>query len=126
MNRTTRSTRVLRQIGALVCLALLLAGCTIEGGVPPAVPADLATQAPYPTNASIAAARAAHADVWTIGMLDKPQDLYPYPADVATQRTTAPLTELLFPSPILAYNYGYTSTGVLERIPTIENGDAQL
>ncbi len=46
--------------------------------------------------------------------------------DAPSQRIAAPLTELMFPSPVLALNYTYTSTGVLDRIPSLENGDAEL
>ncbi|MFQ3632715.1 peptide ABC transporter substrate-binding protein [Roseiflexus sp.] len=110
---------------ALACMALV--GCTIEGGVPtpteaPTTPAS----APIPTSAIIAGRIAERSDTWMIGTLDLPSDLYPYPQTAATRRATAPIGELLFPSPILTYNYGYTVTGVLERIPTIENGDAEL
>jgi peptide/nickel transport system substrate-binding protein len=105
---------------------LLLAACAIEGGVPPVTPAVVPTLGPAPTDAAAAAANAARDDTWMIGLLDQPRDLYPYPKDATSQRVAAPLTELLFPSPVLALNYAYTSTGVLERIPSLENGDAQL
>lgn len=123
---TPLSARVLRLVSALICLSLLLTACTIEGGLPPATPISQATPAPRPTSASAAAAIAARDDTWTIGLLDKPLSLYPYHESATAQRLDAPLTELLFPSPVLAFNYGYTATGVLERIPTLENGDAQL
>ncbi len=114
----------LRRIGALVCLGLLLAACEIEGGTPRAADAPV-PPSPLPTSAA-AMANAIRDDTWAIGLLDEPKSLYPYPDSVAAQRIAAPLTELLFPSPILSINYGYTTTGVLERIPTLENGDAQI
>jgi peptide/nickel transport system substrate-binding protein len=127
MTLLSRSRSLLRSLGALVCLSLLLVACAIEGGVPPATPVAVApTFGPAPTDAAIAAAKAARDDTWAIGLIDQPRDLYPYPKDAPSQRVGAPLTELLFPSPVLALNYSYTSTGVLERIPSLENGDAQL
>lgn len=110
---------------AIACIALV--GCTIEGGVPTPTPAPTTpASAPIPTSAVIAERIAERSDTWMIGALDLPADLYPYPQSAASRRATAALTELLFPSPILTYNYGYTVTGVLERIPTLENGDAEL
>jgi peptide/nickel transport system substrate-binding protein len=127
MRSIRRSRSLLRPLCALACLSLLLAACAIEGGVPAATPVTIApTLGPAPTDATIAAANAARDSTWMIGLLDQPRDLYPYPKDAPSQRVAAPLTELLFPSPILAINYSYTSTGVLERIPSLENGDALL
>jgi peptide/nickel transport system substrate-binding protein len=125
-HRTPLSARVLRRVGAMVCLSLLLAACVIEGGVPPAVPSARPTLGPLPTSAAAATASALREDTWAIGLLDEPESLYPYPESAAAQRVAAPLIELLFPSPILAFNYGYTTTGVLERVPTLENGEAQV
>ncbi|MFL5804170.1 MAG: peptide ABC transporter substrate-binding protein [Roseiflexaceae bacterium] len=117
--------RTLRHVSLFLCVGLLLAACEVEGGVS-------RTENPTPTpvqvsaSTTIAAVQAARDDTWSIGLLDEPKSLYPYPRDVNAQRIAAPLTELLFPSPILSLNYGYTTTGVLERIPTLENGDAQI
>ncbi|HEU5100920.1 MAG TPA: peptide ABC transporter substrate-binding protein [Roseiflexaceae bacterium] len=120
-------SRSLRSLCGLTCLSILLAACAIEGGVPPATPVPVApTFGPAPTDAAVAAAAAARDNTWAIGLLDQPRDLYPYAQDAPSQRIAAPLNELLFPSPVLALNYTYTSTGVLERIPSLENGDAQL
>ncbi|NJK79206.1 MAG: peptide ABC transporter substrate-binding protein [Chloroflexaceae bacterium] len=58
-----------------------------------------------------------------IGMVGEPSDLLPYHTNPVDERMTAPISELLFPSPLLAVTYDYTSTGVLERIPTLDNGD---
>jgi peptide/nickel transport system substrate-binding protein len=119
--------RLWRQFGALVCLCILLSACAIEGGVPntTAVPTP-PVAGPAPTDPAIAAANAKRADTWAIGLLDQPRSLMPYQSSQGNQRIAAPITELLFPSPVLAYNYSYTNTGVLERIPTLENGDAIL
>jgi peptide/nickel transport system substrate-binding protein len=61
-----------------------------------------------------------------IGLLSDPGDLQPYHDDPADERATGPITELLFPAPLLALSYGYTTTGVLERVPSLENGDVQI
>ena len=127
MTLLARSRLLLRALGAIACLSLLLASCAIEGGAPTATPVAIApTFGPAPTDAAVAAASEARDDTWAIGLLDQPRDLYPYARDAPSQRIAAPLTELLFPSPVLALNYTYTSTGVLDRIPSLENGDAQI
>jgi peptide/nickel transport system substrate-binding protein len=127
MTLLARSRLLLRSLSALACFSLLLTACAIEGGVPPATPVAIApTFGPAPTDAAAATASAARDDTWAIGLLDQPRDLYPYARDAPAQRIAAPLTELMFPSPVLALNYSYTSTGVLDRIPSLENGDAEL
>jgi len=119
--------RLLRRFCTLISLGFLCAGCAIEGGVPNSTAAPpIPTAGPAPTSAEIAAANAARDDTWVVGLLDQPRYLTPYQSSPGNQRMAAPITELLFPSPILAYNYTYTNTGVLERIPTLENGDAEL
>lgn len=125
MNQTV-SARALRHAALLLCLALLLAACNIEGGISTAEPAAQQAPGPAPTSAAQALADAARADTWTIGLLEEPPLISPYLDGAAAQRIAAPVTELIFPSPILAFNYGYTSTGVLERIPTLENHDAAI
>ena len=125
MSHSSFAARAPRWIGALIGLSVLLTACTIEGGVAPATPAA-PTPGAAPTSAAAAAALAAREDTWAIGLVDVPDDLYPYPPDAAAERAAAPILELLYPSPILAYNYGYTTTGVLEQIPTLENGGAEI
>jgi peptide/nickel transport system substrate-binding protein len=114
------------QLLLLSLIIPLLAACEIEGGVPE--PTPVTTSVPVeptvlPTSATIAEQIAEREDTWAIGLGERPVDLYPYPESVAARRAAAPVTELLFPSPILALNYTYTTTGVLERIPSFENGD---
>jgi peptide/nickel transport system substrate-binding protein len=118
-------TRTARYLSVFVCLSLLLAACELEGGVPR--PSE-ATPTPSLLRTSETAVPTSppSADTWGIGLLDEPRSLYPYPENAGAQRVAAPLTELLFPSPILSLNYGYTTTGVLERIPSLENGDAEI
>jgi peptide/nickel transport system substrate-binding protein len=109
-----------------VCFSLLLAACQVEGGVPrpDETPAMIPSQ--LPVSRATAVPSPTPADGWTIGLVDEPRSLYPYPESVGAQRAAAPQTQLLFPSPVLSLNYGYTTTGVLERIPTVQNGDAQI
>ncbi|GAB4111861.1 MAG: peptide ABC transporter substrate-binding protein [Roseiflexaceae bacterium] len=117
---------------ALCLLLVSLVACEVEGGVErPTPPPAAATDAPLdptpmPTSAAVADAIQARRDTWVVGLLDVPPDLYPYPSGPAAARALAPINELLFPSPVLAINYTYTTTGVLERIPTFENGDAVI
>lgn len=129
MNSAYYSHRLLSRLVLIIsvlALGMLPAGCAIEGGVPttatttnPApigqVPTSAPASTPTPTSAT-----------WTIGLLDMPRTLLPYQSSVSSARAAAPASELLFPSPVLSFNYGYTSTGVLERIPSLENGDAQI
>lgn len=61
-----------------------------------------------------------------IGLLSDPGDLLPYHDDAADERATAAVTELLFPAPLLPVSYSYTTTGVLERLPSVENGDVAI
>jgi peptide/nickel transport system substrate-binding protein len=118
--------RFLALCTALVALALLLPACTIEGGVPDVPPTASPVLGPPPTSAAVAAQIAQRQDTWAIGLLDAPGDLYPYPASTAAARMAAPIAEVLHPAPILAHNYAYTTTGVLERIPSLENGDVEV
>jgi peptide/nickel transport system substrate-binding protein len=124
----------------VLVLALLLAGCgiEIEGGVePPTTPGTLPQPAdPTPTPSPAAAASPQdtataprtenRGTAFQIGLIDEPGDLLPYHASPADERITAPVTELLFPSPLLASSYTYTMTGVLERMPSFANGDIEL
>jgi peptide/nickel transport system substrate-binding protein len=135
----------------LLLLGLLaLASCQIEGGVArptaaaqqptapaaaaasagPTVPAaaDAPTAAPAST-AELAPATAApivSESGLSIGLLSDPGDLLPYHDDPADERVTGPITQLLFPPPLLPVSYAYTTTGVLERLPSVENGDVAI
>lgn len=132
------------QLLLLILAALALAACQIEGGVarptvvaeapataaPAADPALAATPADAAPATSDATATPAATDApiiadsgLRIGLLSDPGDLLPYHDDPADERATAPISELIFPSPMLPVSYSYTGTGVLERLPTIENGD---
>ena len=115
-----------RHVAALLILPLCLAACQVEGGVAQTPTAQAVTAQPQPTDGTQAAAVAARRDTWTVGMFDQPTNLSPYQASAAEQRRAAPITELLFPSPVLALGGAYTTTGVLDRLPTIENGSAEV
>ncbi|MCS6883059.1 MAG: peptide ABC transporter substrate-binding protein [Oscillochloridaceae bacterium] len=126
----------------LLLLAALLAACEIQGGAPrptsvasappgataaPPAEATVApalTSVPSPETATVAPPVAERGV--RIGLLDDPGDLLPYHDDPADERLTAPITELLFPAPLLVHSYAYTTTGVLERVPSLENGDVTV
>ncbi len=110
-----------------------LTACEIEGGVPTETPLGTNTEtlppeASQPAPQPSETAQAQETGTITIGLLesDQPRDLFPYHTDSSDARATAPITNLLYPPPILAYNYTYTVTNVLERVPTLENGGAVL
>lgn len=119
---------------ALLTIAILiLSGCEIQGGVARPT-AELMTEA---TNsaANITAAVSSTAEVATplprdgslrIGLLTDPGDLLPYYTDSADERLSAPISQLIFPAPLLPIGYTYTTTGVLERVPSLENGDVRI
>lgn len=139
------SKRFLYQL-LLLTAALLLAACQIEGGVErpmepvrpglaeataspipaaPAAPSDAAPITIVPTVAPTEAPIIADSGL-RIGLTVDPGDLLPYHDDPADERVTAPITELLFPAPLLPVSYAYTTTGVLERVPSVENGDVAV
>ncbi|RRR72298.1 MAG: peptide ABC transporter substrate-binding protein [Candidatus Viridilinea halotolerans] len=130
--------RILRLTTLFICL-LLLGACEVEGGVErPTLVGVAPTVASAPTTANPVATAASPVPddalpptqgseaSLRIGMLTDPGDLLPYHNDSADERLTAPITELLFPAPLLAVGYSYTTTGVLERVPSFENGDVTL
>ncbi|MEM8529239.1 MAG: peptide ABC transporter substrate-binding protein [Chloroflexota bacterium] len=120
-----RHSRIFFCIAILTILGLVLSACEIEGGVPtPTV--DMETPPDASTNEESLAAIEAREDTWSIGLINQPQNLYPYHASPTTERVASPITELLFPAPVLAYSYGYTTTEVLEQIPTLDNGGAEI
>jgi peptide/nickel transport system substrate-binding protein len=115
-------------IGALWLLSLLTA-CQIEGGVrdrTPVVANTTETIQQVPTNQAVAQALAQRNDIWAVGVTELPSDLFPYANDSALRRINSIATEMLYPAPILTYNYGYTTTGILTQVPTIANGDVQI
>lgn len=111
-------------------MALLLSACEIEGGVPLKTPGVQTTQVDTATPTTVvntaATAVAIRRETLVLGLVERPPDFYPYTTSITARRAYAPVGEMLFPSPILPLSYGYTNTGVLERIPSLENGDAQI
>lgn len=108
-------------------LFLFLAACSIEGGVPPPATPGALPMTVEPTVTAAPAITAAPADSGVrIGLLDEPLDLLPYHLDASDQRITGPISELLFPAPLLAYNYAYTTTGVLTEVPSVDNGGVEV
>jgi len=106
-----------------------IVACAIEGGVAPTDGSATATPAGalvLPTSAAVAEQIAAREDTWIIALSERPTSAFPYPATASDRRVSAPLTELLFPSPVLPFSYNYTTTGVLDRIPSFENGDVEI
>lgn len=111
----------------VICVVLiLLAACQVEGGVSsPSQPGELPQGTETPTEAPIPT-RMPPQPGFRIGLLEEPRDLLPFHEDAADERITAPVSELLFPSPLLAVNYMYTTTGVLEQLPSFQNGGVKL
>ncbi len=94
---------------------------SIPSGSTPAP--DIAATAAPTTTASTALTQTG---TLRIGIQSEPSDLLPYHAAAADERLTAPISELLFPAPLLPLNYAFTTTGVLERLPSLSNGDIQV
>lgn len=135
-----RSRTILAPMNALRYLCIIiglisLAACEVQGGVvrptadlpaanvvsptaTPDAPTVASPTVPVPTPALDGSFR--------IGMRNDPGDLLPYHTDSADERATAPISELIFPAPLLTLSYGYTTTGVLERVPSIANGDVTI
>jgi peptide/nickel transport system substrate-binding protein len=118
----------------ILIILLILSACAIEGGVAPtAEPGPLPSPTPVVVTATASVAAQATAEPTPvpetglrIGLEAAPPDLLPYHTDATDERTTAALSELLFPAPLLALNYNYTNTGVLEQLPSFENGDVSV
>ncbi|MEI7770427.1 MAG: peptide ABC transporter substrate-binding protein [Chloroflexales bacterium] len=96
-----------------------------EGSAANPTSAELTASAVPPASAAVATVPASPDGSLRVGLTAEPGDLLPYYNDSADERVTAPISELLFPAPLLALNYTYTTTGVLERVPSVENGDVQ-
>ncbi len=135
---------VLRYLLPVCLLTLLVSACEIEGGVaPPTTPG--AAQLPTPTSsptvqptttlapdtastpqATATSAVTSRGPAFQIGLIDEPADLLAYHTNAVDERVTAPVSELLFPAPLLPVDYSYTTTAVLERMPSFANGDIEL
>ncbi len=107
--------RLITFLIALLALPLLI-GCELVTDVPTASPSVL-TPTPEPTPTVV------EKRVLRIGLVAEPPDLLPYHSNPTDERLTAALTELLFPSPMLAVDFKLQTTGVLTRLPDFVNGD---
>lgn len=85
------------------------------------VPAATATS-PITTVPTIAPTPAGPS-AWTVGLLDEPATLLPFSPD---GRAAAPIVEAMFPAPVLSLSYSYTTTGILETVPTLNNGGVEV
>ncbi|MBX0326909.1 peptide ABC transporter substrate-binding protein [Oscillochloris sp. ZM17-4] len=126
----------MRPLGYIIAAALLaLTACQVEGGVARPTtaavgtsPISVETSAPAasaPTPSAAAVPSASDGSL-RLGLTAEPGDLLPYHSDSADERITAPISELIFPSPLLALSYTYTTTGVLDRVPSEQNGDVSV
>ena len=59
---------------------------------------------------------------WTVGSLDEPASILPFSPD---GRAAAPISQAIFPAPVLGLDYAYTTTGILREIPTPANGGVE-
>jgi peptide/nickel transport system substrate-binding protein len=121
--------------GVLLLLILFVSACEIQGGVaPPTTPGTLPQPVEPTATPTVSVgdspdgstASASRQSTFQIGLLDKPSDLLPYHTDASDERISAPVIELLFPSPMIALDYSYTPTRVLQRMPTFANGDVEI
>lgn len=121
---------------ALVIVAmLLLIGCSVQRAPSTAIsaPTDVAPSAPEPSDqiTPMPSATATGDEQpetieptsWTIGLIGEPTNVLPFSPD---GRAAEPIVEVLFPAPVLSLNYTYTTTGILEQLPTEANGDVQI
>ena len=117
------------RIFLLLVTLLFVAGCSIESGAAPTpaqtdVPAAAVTpQAPQRSTTTVASPAAGEPSHWTVGLLDEPASVLPFSPD---GRVAAPITEVLFPSPVLGLGWTFTTTGVLAEVPSISNGGVVL
>ena len=119
--------------GLLTIVLVILSGCEIQGGV--ARPTTELTTGATNSAASVTVPVRPTSEVATplprdgslrIGLLTDPGDLLPYHTDSADERLSTPISQLIFPAPLLPIGYTYTTTGVLERVPSLENGDLRI
>ncbi len=118
---------VVVRLGVVALLLSSLLSCTLQNAPQPL---SAVTNTPIPAPATIPATPAASPSVteqgptsWTIGLLDEPSNILPFSPD---GRAAAPIVEALFPAPVLGLSYAFTTTGVLESLPTPANGDVSI
>lgn len=115
------------RLGSFLLACLLLLGCAVQPAPsaiddpsPDAIPTD------SPAASAVAGEPTAVVDEptqWTVGLVDEPSNVLPFSPD---GRAAAPIVEALFPAPALGLSYAYTTTGILETLPTPDNGDVQI
>lgn len=124
------SNGLIARLSSVILALVLMLGCSLQGA--PTLPqAETPTQAETSPAAPAVAPTSAAEDAlpaqtepstWTIGLLDEPATLLPFSPD---GRAAAPIVEALFPAPALELSYAYTTTGVLDTLPTLANGDVE-
>lgn len=121
------SSWVVVRFGVVAVLLCLLLSCTFQNAPQPPVTAE---RAPIPSATPVPATPVGTPVVteqgptsWTIGLLDEPSNVLPFSPD---GRAAAPIVEAMFPAPALGLNYTYTTTGVLESLPTPANGGVNV
>lgn len=111
---------------------VLLVGCSIQRAPvsvqpPQEAPSDAAEVSVQPQEAATATSVADTAtnapSTWTIGLIGEPSNVLPFSPD---GRAADPIIQAMFPAPALSLNYAYTTTGVLERLPSQANGDLEI
>ena len=112
------------RLSTLALTFILLLGCSLQNApLPPNAASVTPAAGPTIAAASPTPAQTEAPPAWTIGLLDEPTNLLPFSVD---GRAAAPIVEALFPAPVLGLNYTYTTTGVLDALPTAANGGAQV
>ncbi len=92
-----------------------------ETPTPTVQPSNTPTTTPTPTTAPTATPRP-EVSHWTIGLLDEPGNILPFSPD---GRAAEPISQAIFPAPVLARSYAYTTTGILRELPTPANGGVE-
>lgn len=121
----------LARLCTFALMVSVLLGCTLQPASSPstAVAPDTSAPAanvPAAAPAQLAPTPAPESDgptTWTVGLLDEPSNLLPFSPD---GRAAAPIVEAMFPAPVLGLNYTYTTTGVLETLPSPGTDDVRI
>jgi peptide/nickel transport system substrate-binding protein len=120
------------RLGIIALLLCLLLGCSLQSAPTPSVPiaeapstavAESSVSTPEPVREPTPVLEGEAPTSWTIGLLDEPANVLPFSPD---GRAAAPIVEAMFPAPVLGLSYAYTTTGVLESLPSVSNGDVQV
>ncbi len=120
------------RVGIIALLLCSLLGCSLQNAPTPSVPAveapstsvtDSPTTTPEAVSAPTPVLEGEEPTSWTIGLLDEPANVLPFSPD---GRAAAPIVEAMFPTPVLGRSYAYTTTGILESLPSSANGDLQV